>query len=525
MKNKTKKRHRFIIWIIYGVFVLLLCIAAAFALRYVHGVVLEYDSAQPEKTTDEFLAELKSASDESYVPADYTESYLVGNEKYNVNADRSSLAYLRSGVGDGMSVRLAGSYPEGDVLYRKYTVQRDGRALGTLTLRGVNQRTKLFFFTMADWSIVKFEPVVSAEFYSVKIYMPGDIQAAVNGVAVSEDEIKKDGDVPYCRIDELLKEPTVTLTENGENVDFMLRDGVVYPMRYCYTLTLPEYIKVYMNGDPKEHDGSAGEKYRYSFAEMLEPVVEVEDETGYRKTVDLSAPDVSIYEYSVTVPETYGLTVGSYEPEPTGKTVPHKDADALAEYNGFSLPASVEYGFRSLDPDAGYVIHTGNGDVEMKGYTTVITDLFTSDALPSLASDIDVFGICKVWSDLMTGDLEGRENGFYNAAKYLVKDSSLYEYAYKWATGVDITFHWDHKILGVKDVSVTDYIKYSDTCFSCHVYFKKELYLYFNSGMHRDDIFDNIVYFIYVDDTDDKTDNPHWAIAAMHGPEAENESA
>ena len=125
----------------------------------------------------------------------------------------------------------------------------------------------------------------------------------------------------------------------------------------------------------------------------------------------------------------------------------------------------------------------------------------------------------------MTGDLEGRENGFYNAAKYLVKDSSLYKYAYKWATGVDITFHWDHKILGVKDVSVTDYIKYSDTCFSCHVYFKKEMYVYFNSGMYRDDIFDNIVYFIYVDDTDDKKDNPHWAIAAMHGPEAENESA
>lgn len=524
MKQGAKKRYGFIIWIIYGVFVIALCVLAVYALKYVHGIVLEYDAAQPENVTDEFLNDLKNIKSDTYELPEYTEQYLIGNDKYNVGSDRSSLVYLKSSLHDDVSVRLAGTSSDGDTLYRKYTVQSGGNGLGTLTLRGVNQRTKLFFFSMADWDVVKFEPVVSAEYYSIKIYMPGEIQASVNGVAVSEDEKKTDEDVPYCYIDKLLKEPDVSLTENGKNIEFELQNGVVYPMRYCYTLTFPDYIKVYMNGKPFEQTNTADDNYQYSFAEMLEPTVEIEDETGYRKAVVLDNPDISIYEYSVTIPDVYTLSVGNFEPKPTGKTSRHKDADSMAEYYdvcGIHLPDAVEYSFRSLDPDAEYVIHTGTKDVTMKGRTTVITDLFSSDTLPSLAADIDVYKMCKVWSDFMTVDLDGTEHGFYNVAKYLVKNSSLYKYAYKWATGIDITYTWDHKILSVEDTSITDYIKYSDTCFSCRVYFRKEMVVYYNPRIYRDDVFDNIVYFIYIDDTNDKVDNPHWVIASLHGREAE----
>ena len=452
--RSTKKRYGFIIWIIYGLFVVGLCVCAVFALKYVHGIVLEYDAAQPENTTDEFLTDLKGITDESYKLPEYTEHYLVGNDKYNVNADRSSLTYLKASVNGDLSVRLAESSSDGDTLYRVYTVQCGGKGLGTLTLRGTNQRTELFFFSMADWEVVKFEPVVSAEFYSLKIYMPGDIQANVNGVAVSADEIKNDESVPYCYIDELLKEPTVKLTENNKNIEYVLQNGTVYPMRYCYTLTFPDYIKVYMNGSRIEHEKVIDSQYQYSFAEMLEPSVEIEDETGYRVTVSLDAPDVTIYEYSVTIPDHYTLSVGNFSPKPTGKTEQHKYKDDLADYYEacrMHLPDAVEYSFVSLDPDAEYVIHTGAEDIAMRGRTTVIKDLFSSDTLPSLAADIDVYKICKIWSDFMTVDLSGSKYGFYTVADYLVKDSYLYKYAYKWATGTDITFTWDHKILSVED--------------------------------------------------------------------------
>lgn len=524
MKNTEKKRRGFKIWIIYGAFVLLLCICAVSALIYTHGIVIEYDKAQPENVTDVFLSDLKGISDESYVLPDYTEHYLIGSEKYNVNADRSSLSYLRSSVGDDLSVKLAESSSEGDALYRKYTVQSGGKGLGTLTLKGTNQRTKLFFFSMADWRIEKFEPVVSAELYSIKIYLPENVRASVNGVAVSDEEIKHDEDIPYCYIDELLKEPAVELTENGKILEFSLQNGVVYPMRYCYTLTLPDYIKVYTNGNRAEHGKAADGQYQYTFAEMLEPTVEIEDETGYRKTVDLDDPDVTIYEYTVSIPDVYTLSVGSFEPKPTGKTARHNDADAMSEYYdvcGIRLPDTVEYGFKSLDPDAEYVMHTGSEDIKMKGRVTAVTDLISSDSLPALAADIDVYNICKIWSDFMTCDLSGDANGFYNVSKYLVKDSSLYKYAYKWATGIDITYTWTHKVLSVEDKSITDYIKYSDTCFSCHVYFRKEMYVYFGSGIYREDVFDNTVYFVYIDDTDNKVNDPHWAIASLHGSEAE----
>lgn len=523
MMSSTKKRRGFTVWIIYGAFVVLLCVCAVLALVYTHNIVLEYDAAQPENVTDEFLSDLKGIKNDTYELPEYTVHYLVGNEKYNVGADRSSLSYLKSSISDDTSVRLAESSSDNDVLYRKYTVTSGGKGIGTLTLRGENQRTKLFFFSMADWKIEKFEPVVSAEYYSVKIYLPDGIKATVNGVAVSDDEIRRDEDVPYCQIDELLSEPTVKLTDDNGDVDFILRGGTAYPARYCYTLTLPDYIKVYKNGALVEHDQVVDGKYQYTFAEMTEPSVEIEDETGYKKTVVLSDPDVSIYEYYVTIPDSYTLSVGDYEPKPTGKVTPHRDADSMSEYYevcGIRLPDGVEYHFASLDPDAEYVIHTEKGDVKMKGRSTVVSDLFSSDTLPDLAADIDVYKICMVWSDFMTCDLEGKENGFYNVAKYLVKDSSLYKYAYSWATGVDITFGWDHKILGVEETAITDYIKYSDTCFSCHVHFRKRMFVYFNS-IYRDDVFDNLVYFIYIDDTDDNTDNPHWVIASLHGWEAE----
>ena len=257
---------------------------------------------------------------------------------------------------------------------------------------------------------------------------------------------------------------------------------------------------------------------------MLEPTVEVEDETGYRKTVVLDDPDVAIYEYTVTIPDVYTLSVGKIMPKRTGKITHHKDADSMSEYYdvcGIRLPDAVEYSFVSLDPDAEYVIHTGTEDIPMKGRTTVITDLISSDTLPSLVSNIDVYKVCKVWSDFMTVDLSGDKHGFNNVAKYLIKDSSLYKYAYKWATGIDITYTWDHKILSVEDTNITDYIKYSDTCFSCHVYFRKEMVVYYSPRIYRDDTFDNIVYFVYIDDTNDRVNNPHWAIAYLHGWEAE----
>ena len=525
MKKSEKKRYGFIIWIIYGVFVVGLCVCAWYALRYVHGIVLEYDAAQPEIVTDGFLSDLKGITSDTYQLPEYVKHYLVGNEKYNVNADRSSLTYLKSSVGDDLSVRLAETATEGDVLYRKYTVHSSGKGIGTLTLRGVNQRTKLFFFSMADWSVTEFEPVVSAEYYSIKIYMPGEIRATVNGVSVSDGEIKNDEDVPYCYIDELLKEPAVALTENGRDIEFVLQNGVVYPMRYCYTLTFPDYIKVYLNGKPFERDQVVDGQYQYSFAEMLEPSVEIEDETGYRQAVSLENPDITIYEYSVTIPDVYTLSVGSLIPKPTGKSTRHRDADAMSEYYevcGIHLPDAVEYGFVSLNPDAEYVIHTDSEDITMKGRTTVITDLFSSDTLPSLAAEIDVYKICRVWSDFMTvDDLESPNYGFNNVRKYLIKGSSLYNYAYEWATGIDITFTWEHEILGIEDKSITDYIKYSDTCFSCRVYFRKEMMVWSNPRVYREDVFDNIVYFIYIDDSNDNVNNPHWVMASLHGWEAE----
>lgn len=122
----------------------------------------------------------------------------------------------------------------------------------------------------------------------------------------------------------------------------------------------------------------------------------------------------------------------------------------------------------------------------------------------------------------MTDDLEGARHGFDTIAAYLIRDSSYYRYAYQWATGVDISFTSVHTITGFTNKRLSNFIAYSDTCFSCDIYFEKNMRLYDSGGQglfagNRTDVFNSTVYFVYCDDTPNNgQDDPHWAIALMH---------
>ena len=76
-------------------------------------------------------------------------------------------------------------------------------------------------------------------------------------------------------------------------------------------------------------------------------------------------------------------------------------------------------------------------------------------------------------------DLEGRLHGFYNISKHLIKDSSLYEYAYKWATGEDITFVSSHTLQNptFTNEKISNFEIYDKNAFSCEVYLEKNMRL------------------------------------------------
>ncbi len=143
------------------------------------------------------------------------------------------------------------------------------------------------------------------------------------------------------------------------------------------------------------------------------------------------------------------------------------------------------------------------------------SDVKKEDSLPAgLSGDPDPLEMAHTWSLIMSDDLGGAWHGFYKLTPYLINDSYFYNVVWKWVTSVDITFMSGHYLMNPVFVneSVTDYVKFSDTCFSCRIKFDKPMHL--DNGNDYTDKIDSTFYFVYIDDTPDNGINdPHWAIA------------
>lgn len=137
-------------------------------------------------------------------------------------------------------------------------------------------------------------------------------------------------------------------------------------------------------------------------------------------------------------------------------------------------------------------------------------------AKEKIQGNIDILKIAKDWSLYLTDDLEGRLHGFYNINKYLIKDSSLYKYAYKWATGEDITFVSSHILQNpaFTDERINNFEIYNENAFSCEVYLQKNMRLR-TTGKKIEDKMHEKMYFAYYDETQDGKDNPTWKLVNM----------
>ena len=82
--------------------------------------------------------------------------------------------------------------------------------------------------------------------------------------------------------------------------------------------------------------------------------------------------------------------------------------------------------------------------------------------------------------------------------------------AYKWATGIDITFTSTHTLANTPfiDNEVSDFVSYGDNCFSVRIKFTKHMIL--TAGMEIKDKMDSTFYFINISE-DPAT--PDWRIA------------
>ena len=220
--------------------------------------------------------------------------------------------------------------------------------------------------------------------------------------------------------------------------------------------------------------------------------------------VELMKKD-SLYECNIEVPSNYNVYVNDVKATEDEKTKGELDEglQQLAMYA--EIPYMINYTIPGLLKEPKVKIQDENGkDVEFKkdGNTYKVELEFEEiedekTALTKINGSIDVLKFAKDWSLYLSNDLEGRTNGFYTINKYLIKDSYMWNYAYKWATNVDITFISSHVLdnPAFTNTKVSNFKIYNKNAFSCDVYLEKNMILKGNSKLT--DKMSERMYFAY----------------------------
>lgn len=279
-----------------------------------------------------------------------------------------------------------------------------------------------------------------------------------------------------------------------------------------YTLSLPPSVKVTLNG--KELTGSASadepEKLVYNFSAFGSPRLSVSDTIGnVLDCTDVEKIDIS--EYQITIPDNFFLKIGGKEVSPEiAQRTENSSYENVSEYCK-DMPGLLVYncGVLGKNPEIEIFDTMGNAaEYDMDGNTVLIAEQPSySDTLSEeLINQIDPMKAAKDWSLFLTKDLSGAYYGFYTLAEYLAEGSYLYDVAWKYANGMDITYTSNHNYPTFSDEKLTNYIRYTENCFSCDVFFNKHMDL--SSGSHVVDTMNSRFYFV----NNGTAEAPNWII-------------
>lgn len=395
---------KYLFWIGYGIFTIVLLVLSAISLRHVENVLVKYENSQPEKLVEKYLEEIASAS----LP-----------EELKILQSATELTY---------KVRT-GSFSETE---QQYNILADGEVVAVITLESVSEEVVFHLLTICDWKTKSVDPVVA------------------------------------------------------------------------YHLRLPESISVYTKED-KQIGVADGDEMVYSIYTIYE-TLELEDAYGTR--VEYKTGDsIYTFDYTVKIPENYSLTLNNDEMSDYITNVEENvKYQYCAEYT--DMPKLVTYEFAdALGEPKVEICNNKKENVAYKfeDYKVVLSAQSGEETIPAqIAEQVDVLEIAKMWSKFMSDDLEGGQRGFQTISKYLVEDSYLYEVAYKWAQGIDITYTAYHRLddPAFTEEFVTNYVDYGNGLFSCDISFVKHMYLIYDY-MHVTDVTNSTFYFTYLQNQDE----------------------
>ncbi len=486
-------------WKPYVIFTGVLVVLTVAALIYVGSLVSEYSAAQPEEVVKNVISEIreKLAAGEAseYLALEKSASaYEVDNvagytDAYLKKLDNTVLSFsLDTGAGEGLE--------------KVYTLFANGEKFAKVELSGSNQRSKLFFFSMADWEV--------SELYSIpfgggigdmKIYLPEGIKCTVNGKELrSEDLSEKENGIPVYLIKNLEKTPEIAFTrENGSPLSHTLTGTVVTPAVYNYNLSLPAEISLALDGVTQNGTKTESGYLNYQIASMTKPNVVLSDLFGNTHSYEGGDPPLS--RFNVQLPDSFTLKVADYEfAKESGERSENPDEKELAKYtSGIELHDLISYKVFSLAKNAKVEITDNLGKVSeymLSENSLIITGESGESEMPEeLKKKIDPMLFAERWSRFLTNDLGAtKREGFNIISGYFTRDSAYYKEALGWISNIDSTFTSAHLDPTFSEKQIRDFIKYNDNCFSVRVSLVKSMYLT-RTGETVLDPLDLIVYF------------------------------
>ena len=214
-----------------------------------------------------------------------------------------------------------------------------------------------------------------------------------------------------------------------------------------------------------------------------------------------------LYECIIEAPNDYKVYVNNTEvkDDVQERGEANEELNELSKYA--NLPYITQYKISNLlkEPNVKIIDENGNEIPYTKQNNTYTVNLEIETiedeklAMKKIKGNIDVLKIAKDWSLYLTNDLNGKLHGFYTISKYLIKDSYMYNYAYKWATNVDRTFISSHVFddPAFSNTNVSNFKIYNENAFSCEVYLEKNMLLNRRGNQKITDTMNERMYFAY----------------------------
>ncbi|MBQ6165506.1 MAG: hypothetical protein IJK23_13630 [Clostridia bacterium] len=511
-KTRKKLSKTMLAYIIFTGVITLLCVVF---LIYCAAVVREYDREQPERRVEEEIVKLQSCIENGRA-----EDYLNISSVYTPYYGKSEAEYVREFNALVASGEIGYKVDTGAAagLERMYYLTVNGKPFARALVSGKNERTKLFFFSTADWEVVSVTPIPLGGGKELSVFIPNEVRCTVNGREVFEAPEKEVDGVPLYVLKNLPAEVRIEYSRaDGTAVGYSTVEGVVVPDVYSYSITLPEDITVKVNGEPAEGEAAEKASRHYEVRSMTKPDVKLYDPFGAEFTFD--GATVPVKSHTLELPDNFVLKAGEHVySKDLYPHAEHPDNVELQLYDpGVKLRDIVTYNVSSFDENDKTVTLTNNlGTDEERtvkyGYRFKFTGQCGVPDIPAeISAEIDPLKFAVDWSLYMTND-----QTFKAISQYYVKGSRYYNNAEAWLHSIDRTFTSDHNTPKIVEKRLSDFVRYSDTCFSVRAYVDKTMYLH-RTGETIHDITDLFVYFIKYDPTPDNgTDDAKWIVAAQY---------